>query len=59
MEHTKSSSKRKTYSNTGLLQERKKNQINNATYNKSNYKRKNKAEVSKRKEIIKIRMEIN
>ena len=60
MESTKSSSKREIYSSTGLPQERRK--ISNKQYNlpyKVIRKGRIKPKVSRRKEIIKIRMEIN
>lgn len=60
MEHTKSSSKRETYGNTGLPQERRKKSNKQCNLpQKVLIKGRIKPKVSKRKEIIKIRMEIN
>ena len=59
---SKSSSKREVYSNTILHQEtRKKSQINNLTLHLKQLEKEEKKnpEVSRRKEIIKIRSEIN
>ena len=58
---SKSSSKREVYSNTILPQETRKSQINNLTINlKQLEKEEQKSpKVSRRKEIIKIRSEIN
>ena len=61
MGHYKSSAKRKVHSNTGIPQETRKSQINNLTLH---LKQLEKGEmenprVSRRKEIVKIRAEIN
>ena len=62
MGHSKSSSKGKVYSNTGLPQEtRKKSQINNLTLHLKQLEKEEmkNPRVSRRKEILKIRAEIN
>lgn len=59
---SKSSSKRKVHSITGLPQETKQTKIPNKQSNftaKGTRKRTNEAQISKRKEILKIRLEIN
>ena len=57
---SKSSSKKEVYSNTGLPQEHEKSQINNLTYNlKELGKEQKKSKVSRRKEVIKNREEMN
>ena len=57
---SKSSSKKEVYSNTGLPQENEKSQINNLTYNlKELEKEQKKSKVSRRKEVIKNREEMN
>ena len=57
---SKSNSKREVYSSTGLLHETRKSQINNLTYHLKEFlKNLTKLKISKRKEIIKIREEIN
>ena len=57
----KSSSKREVYSNTILHQERKKSQINNLTLHVKELEKEEqtKPKVSRSKEIIKLRGEIN
>ena len=61
MGHSKSSSKREVYSNTILPKETKKSRINNLTLHlKQQEKEEQKnPKVSRMKEIIKIRSEIN
>ena len=62
MGHCKSSAKEKIHSNTGLPQEtRKKSQINNLTVHLKQLEKEEtkNPKVSRRKEIIKIRAEIN
>ena len=60
MGHSKSCSKRKVHSNTSLPQETRKAQINNLTLHLKQLKREQtRPKVSRRKEIIKIRAEIN
>ena len=61
MECSKSSSKREVYSNTILPQEIRKSQINNLTLHLKELEKEEqtKPKVSRRKEIIKIRAEIN
>ena len=58
---SKSSSKREVYSNTSLCQETRKisNKQSNLTPKGTRERRKTKPKVSRRKEIIKIRAEIN
>ena len=58
---SKSSSKRELYSNTILPQETRKCQINNLTLHLKQFEKEEqtKPKVSRRKEIIKIRAEIN
>ena len=57
---SKSSSKREVYDNTGLPQEQEKFQINNPTLHlKELEKEQTKLKTSIRKEIIKMRTEIN
>ena len=61
MGHCKSSAKGKVHSNTGIPQEQEKSQINNLTLHLKQLEKgemKN-SRVSRRKEIIKIRAEIN
>ena len=61
MGHSKSSSKRKVYSNTGLPQgTNKQNQMNNLTLNlkQPEKEEQTKPKVSRRKEIIKLRAEL-
>ena len=59
MEHCKSSPKGKVHSNTGILQE--KSQINNLTLHLKQLEKEEmkNPRVSRRKEILKIRAEIN
>ena len=62
MGHYKSSAKRKVHSNTGIPQEtRKKSQINNLTLHLKQLEKEEmeNPRVSRRKEILKIRAEIN
>ena len=62
MGHYKSSAKRKVHSNTGIPQEtRKKSQINNLTLHLKQLEKEEMENpmVSRRKEILKIRAEIN
>ena len=61
MGHCKSSAKGKLHSNTGLLQETRKSQINNLTLHLKQLEKEEmkNPRVSRRKEIIKIRAEIN
>ena len=58
---SKSSAKREVYSNIILLQETKTSQINNLTLHLKQLEKEeqNNPQVSRRKEIIKIRSEIN
>ena len=58
---SKSSFKRKVYSDTGLLQEIRKISNNNLTYHLKDLEKEEqmKPRISRRKEIIKIREEIN
>ena len=58
---SKSSSKREVYSNTILPQETRKTQINNLTLHLKELEKEEqtKPKVSRRKEVIKIRAEIN
>ena len=61
MEHSKSSAKGKVHSNAGLLQETNKSQINNLILHLKQLEKeemKNPRD-SRRKEILKIRAEIN
>ena len=61
MGHYKSSAKGKVHSNTGMPQEHEKSQINNLTLHLKQLEKeemKNRS-ISSRKEIIKIRVEIN
>ena len=57
----KSSDERELHSYTGLLRKEEKSQINNLTYhlNELEKEKQTKPKVSRRKEIIKIREEIN
>ena len=61
MGHCKSSVKEKVRSNTGLPQETRKSQINNQTLHLKQLEKEEmkNARVSRRKEILKIRAEIN
>ena len=61
MGHYKSSAKRKVHSNTGIPQETRKSQINNLTLHLKQPEKEEmeKPRVSRRKEILKIRAEIN
>ena len=61
MRRSKSSSKREVYSNTNLPQGKKKSQLNNLTVHLKQLEKEEqtKSKVSRRKEIIKIRAEIN
>ena len=61
MGHCKSSTKGKVHSNTGLPQETRKSQINNLTLhlNQPEKEEMKNPRVSRRKEILKIRAEIN
>ena len=61
MENYKSSAKGKVHSNTGLPQETRKSQINNLTLHLKQLEKEEimNPRVSKRKEIFKIRAEIN
>ena len=59
---SKSSSKREVYSNTSLPQETRKSQINNLTLHLKQLQKEEQRKtpkVSRRKELIKIRSEIN
>ena len=58
---SKSSSKREVYSYTSLPQKQEKSQINNLTFHLKELEKEEqtKPKVSRRKEIIKIRAEIN
>ena len=61
MGHCKSSAKGKVHSNTGLPQETRKSQINNLTLHLKQLEKEEimNLRVSRRKEILKIRAEIN
>ena len=61
MGHCKSSAKGKVHSNTGLPQETRKSQINNLTLHLKQLEKEEKKNprVSRKKEILKIRAEIN
>ena len=61
MGHCKSSAKGKVHHNTGIPQETRKSQINNLTLHLKQLEKeeKNNPKVSRRKEILKIRAEIN
>ena len=61
MGHYKSSAKRKVHSNTGILQETRQSQINNLTLHLKQLEKEESENprVSRRKEILKIRVEIN
>ena len=61
MGHCKSSTKGKVHSNTGLPQETRKSQINNLTLHLKQLEKEEimNPRVSRRKEILKIRAEIN
>ena len=61
MGYSKSSSKREVYSNTSLPQKQEKSHINNLTLHLKELEKEEqtKPKVSRRKEIIKIRAEIN
>ena len=61
MGHYKSSAKRKVHSNTGIPQETRKSQINNLTLQLKQLEKEEmeNPRVSRRKEILKIRAEIN
>ena len=59
MGHGKSSPKGKVNSNTGIPQETKKSQINNSTPKASKKEEMKNPRVSRRKENLKIRAEIN
>ena len=61
MGHYKSSAKRKVHSNTGIPQETRQSQINNLTLQLKQLEKEEleKHRVSRRKEILKIRAEIN
>ena len=61
MRHSKSNSKRKVYSNTSLPQEKRKssNEQLNFIFKVARQGRKTRSKISGRKEIIKIRAEIN
>ena len=61
MGHCKSSAKGKVHSNTGISQETRKNQINNLTLHLKQLEKEEmkNPRVSRRKEILKIRAEIN
>ena len=61
MGHSKSSSNREIYSNTCHLREQRKSQINNLNLHLKQLKKEEQTnpKVSRRKEIIKIRVEIN
>ena len=61
MGHYKSSAKRKVHSNTGIPQETRKSQINNLTLflNQLEKEEMKNPRVSRRKEILKIKAEIN
>ena len=59
--HCKSSAKGKVHSNTGIPQETRKSQINNLTLHLKQLEKEEKKNprVSRKKEILKIRAEIN
>ena len=61
MGHYKSSAKRKVHSNTGIPQKTRKGQINNLTLHLKQLEKEEleNPRVSRRKEILKIRAEIN
>ena len=61
MGHYKSSAKRKVHSNTGIPQETRKSQINNLTLHLKQLEKEEleNPRASRRKEILKIRAEIN
>ena len=61
MGHCKSSAKGKVHSNTGISQETRKSQINNLTLHLKQLEKEEmkNPRVSRRKEILKIRAEIN
>ena len=61
MGHCKTHPKRKVHSNTGIPQETRKNQINNLTLHLKQLEKEEmkNPRVSRRKEILKIRAEIN
>ena len=61
MGHCKSSAKGKVHSNTGILKKREKSQINNLTLHLKQLEKEEmkNPRVSRRKEIVKIRAEIN
>ena len=61
MGHCKSSPKGKVHSNTGISQETRKNQINNLTLHLKQLEKEEmkNPRVSRRKEILKIKAEIN
>ena len=61
MGHCKSGAKKKVHSNTGIPQETRKSQINNLTLHLKQLEKEEIEDprVSRRKEIIKIRAEIN
>ena len=61
MGHYKSSAKRKVHSNTGIPQETRKSKINNLTLHQKQLEEEEmkNPRVSRRKEILKIRAEIN
>ena len=61
MVHSKSSSKREVYSERGLLQKTRKNQINDLTFyqNILEKEEQTKPKVSSRKEIINVREGVN
>ena len=61
MGHCKNSTKGKVHSNTGIPQETRKNQINNLTLHLKQLEKEEmeNPRVSRRKEILKIRAEIN
>ena len=61
MVHSKSSSKREVYSERGLLQKTRKNQINDLTFyqNILEKEEQTKPKVSRRKEIINVREGVN
>ena len=61
MGHYKSSAKRKVHSNTGIPQETRKSQINNLTLQLKQLEKEEmeNPRISRKKEILKIRAEIN
>ena len=61
MGHYKNSAKRKVHSNTGIPQKTRKNQINNLTIHLKQLEKEEmkNPRVSRRKEILKIKAEIN